>query len=309
MIAVSDPHRLPARLHALRPEPADGVADGARDLSPRRGHPHRKSLRPDDRRARQREPAASLPVSGSGRKTLSRRHRILGMASSSCASCSSRPAASSGTTPGRVSGSPRRCGPCRCGSPTSALPIGFGLMLLQYVVPLSALIGDRRGSVSPLRRRAPHRTRDDGRRAAVRACRSASASAFVAMLFLLLFDGPQSLTAHGGAVLRPARQLHAARDPDVHRHGRRGRRLESGCGPLRRARPVALPSPGRTRHLESRGLRVLLGALGLVARDLRRHRKDGHPGDARARLQRRDRRPAPSRPAARSESSSRPRSR
>ena len=42
--------------------------------------------------------------------------------------------------------------------------------------------------------------------------------------------------------------------------------------------------PGGLVHLEPRRLRALCGAHRLLARDLRGHRQDGHPGDAQARL-------------------------
>ena len=54
----------------------------------------------------------------------------------------------------------------------------------------------------------------------------------------------------------------------------------AGKRPLRGARPLALPGAGRPGDLQSRRLRDFRRADRLVARTLRRHRQDGHSGDA-----------------------------
>ena len=106
----------------------------------------------------------------------------------------------------------------------------------------------------------------------------------IAIAFLVMFQGLDSLRRRGGDVLlRPAR-FHAGFDPDVRDDGRGDRLLARRQGSLRGARPLALPHARRARDLQSRRLRDLRRAHRLVAGLLRRHRQDGHSGDAPARL-------------------------
>ena len=85
-------------------------------------------------------------------------------------------------------------------------------------------------------------------------------------------------------LLRRAERLHAGVDPDVRDDGRGDRLVARRQGPVRGARSLALPPAGRPGDLQPRRLRDLRGAHRLVARVLRRHRQDGHSGDAQARL-------------------------
>ena len=84
-------------------------------------------------------------------------------------------------------------------------------------------------------------------------------------------------------LVRP-RRIHAGRHPDVRDDGRRDRLVAGRQGPLRSARPLALPRARRTGDFQSRRLRHLRRAHRLVAGLLRGHRQDGHSGDAAARL-------------------------
>ena len=84
-------------------------------------------------------------------------------------------------------------------------------------------------------------------------------------------------------LVRP-RRFHAGGDSDVRDDGRRDRLLAGRQGPLRGARPLALPLAGRPGHFQSRRLRHLRRAHRLLARLLRGHRQDGHSGNAAARL-------------------------
>ena len=89
-------------------------------------------------------------------------------------------------------------------------------------------------------------------------------------------------------LFRP-RRIHAGRHPDVRDDGRGDRLLARRQGSLRGARPLALPAARRAGDFQPRRLRDLRRAHRLLARLLRRHRQDGHSGDAPARLSGRDR--------------------
>ena len=82
-------------------------------------------------------------------------------------------------------------------------------------------------------------------------------------------------------------RLHAGVDSHVRDDGCGDRLLAGRQGSLRSARPLALPSSGRAGDLEPRRVRGVRRAYRLVARVLRRHRQDGHSGNAAARLSRR----------------------
>jgi C4-dicarboxylate transporter DctM subunit len=60
----------------------------------------------------------------------------------------------------------------------------------------------------------------------------------------------------------------------------------AGCRSLRGAGTLADAGAGRPGGLQPRRLRAVRGDVGLVSGDLRRHRQDGHPRDAQARLSR-----------------------
>ena len=96
--------------------------------------------------------------------------------------------------------------------------------------------------------------------------------------------GPGFAARGGRDVLYRALRLHAGVDPDVRHDGRGDRLVARRQGPLRGARPLALSRARRPGDLQYRRLRDLRRAHGLLARLLRRHRQDGHSGNAPARL-------------------------
>ena len=106
----------------------------------------------------------------------------------------------------------------------------------------------------------------------------------IAHLFLGDLPGPGFAARGGRDVLHRALRLHAGVDPDVRHDGRGDRLVARRQGSLRGARPLALSRARRPGHLQYRSLRDLCRAHGLFARLLRRHRQDGHSGNAPARL-------------------------
>ena len=186
------------------------------------------------------------------------------------------------------------------------MPIGLGLLVLQYVAELICARHRPRAAVRHPRRRMPrtwlapapakpwaavhepdHPRRDRPRRHPADAA-SGIPVAFglgaIAIVFLADLPGLRQPARGRRDVLVRPRRVHAGVDPDVRDDGRGDRLLAGRQGPLRGARPLALPPARRTGDLQPRRLRDLRRAHRLVARLLRRHRQDGHPGDAPARL-------------------------
>ena len=113
----------------------------------------------------------------------------------------------------------------------------------------------------------------------------------IAISFLVIFQGLDSLHVAAETFYTGLCRLHAGVDPDVRHDGRGHRLVARRQGPLRGARPLALSRARRPGDLQYRRLRDLCRAHRLLARLLRRHRQDGHSGNAPARLsgRRRDR--------------------
>ena len=189
--------------------------------------------------------------------------------------------------------------------PYLAMPVGLGLLVLQYLAELICLVTGRAPPFG-LRRKgrrgfARVRPASAGRRPMTPTCKARS---FWSSTLLMLVSGipggvrPRRDLDHFSADLPGLRQharrrrdllfgprrFHAGRHPDVRDDGRGDRLVAGRQGSLRSARPLALSPARRPGDFQPRRLRDFRRADRFLAGLLRGHRQDGHSGNAPARL-------------------------
>ena len=206
-------------------------------------------------------------------------------------------------------GTPRPSGGRRCGCPTSPFPLGMGLLSLQYVAEILALVTGRAGSV---RRRGGTAVSElqlgllvaavTDRRAADRRTRRVLPSASSRWAF---WSGPRGCTRSASCPTSSTASLDSFALLSIPMFILMGGAIASsraGADLYEALERWLYRVPGGLLASNLGACAIFAALCGLVARDLRRDRQDGRAGDAQARLSRRASPPARSAPAARSAS-------
>ena len=190
--------------------------------------------------------------------------------------------------------------------PYGAMPVGLGILTLQYVADLLNLLTGREPPFGIEVKDAPRRSLPTDRVKSGSRHMSPSAQGVLVLVttvlvlltgapvafalgavgvaFLVLFQGADSLRVAAETLYSGLNDFTLVSIPMFIMMGAAIGSSPAGKDLYYRARSLALPGAWRAGDFQYRRLRAVRGADRLLAGDLRRHRQDGHTGDARARL-------------------------